>query len=70
MTVNFEPHSASLGGLNALDADESNFVEMVDYRAVGITEADIPALIGIATDRRFDTALLPTAWVPTHASTR
>ena len=67
MPTDFEPYPAPLDGLNALDLDESNFLETIDYRRLGITEADIPALIRIATDRRFDTAMLPATWAPVHA---
>jgi hypothetical protein len=67
MTADFEPYPPPLDGLNALDLDETDHFETIDYRTVGITETDVPALIRIAINPRFDTAPLPAAWAPLQA---
>jgi len=56
-----------LDRLNALDLDELEQPADVDYRALGLGPEDIPALVRIATDRRYDTVPLPLAWAPLHA---
>ena len=62
-----ETYPAPLDRLHALSLDETEQPASVDYLALGIGPEDIPELIGIATDRRYDTAILPTAWAPLHA---
>ena len=65
----FEPETypAPLDRLHGLGIDETEQPATVDYRALGIGPEDIPALIGIVTDRRYETAMLPVAWAPVHA---
>jgi len=63
-----ETYPAPLDRLHALGLDESEQPASVDYRAIGIGPDDIPALIRIATDARYNTATLPVAWAPLHAS--
>jgi hypothetical protein len=62
-----ETYPAPLDRLHALGLDEAEQPASVDYRAIGIGPDDVPALIRIATDARYDTAALPVAWAPLHA---
>lgn len=62
-----ETYPAPLDRLHALGLDETERPASVDYLALGIGPEDIPSLIGIATDRRYDTAMLPVAWASLHA---
>jgi len=60
-------YPAPLERLTTLDVDEDQRPADVDYHALGLEQRDVPALIRIATDRRYDTASLPAAWAPLHA---
>jgi hypothetical protein len=62
-----ETYPAPLDRLHGLGIDETEQPATVDYRALGIGPEDIPTLIGIVTDRCYDTAMLPVAWAPLHA---
>jgi hypothetical protein len=62
-----ETYPAPLDRLHGLGIDETEKPATVDYRALGIGPEHIPTLIGIVTDRRYDTAMLPVAWAPLHA---
>lgn len=63
-----EAYPAPLNRLHALGLDETEQPASIDYRALGIGPDDVPALIRIATDHRYDTAMLPAAWAPLHAA--
>ena len=56
-----------LDRLHGLDLDEADKPAAVDYAAIGIGPEHIPALIEVAADHRYDTAMLPLAWAPVHA---
>jgi hypothetical protein len=60
-------YPAPLDRIHALGLDETEQPATVDYRALGVGPEDVPALISIVTDRRYDTAMLPIAWAPLHA---
>ena len=62
-----ETYPAPLDRLQALGLDETEQPASIDYRELGSGPNDVPALIRIATDRRYETAMLPTAWAPLHA---
>ncbi|MDF2775665.1 MAG: lyase HEAT-like repeat protein [Geminicoccaceae bacterium] len=62
-----EGYPAPLDRVAGLQLDESVYPANVDYVALGIGPGDIPALIDIATDRRFDDVPVPVAWAPVHA---
>lgn len=65
--TDFELYPPPLEQLNALQVDESARPASVEYRALGIEQKDVPALIRILADRRYDTAFMPAAWAPLHA---
>jgi hypothetical protein len=67
MTSANSPHPR-VAQLLSLGGNDASWNAWTDYRAIGLTEGDIPALVALMTDRRLNVSPDPNEhWAPMHA---